>query len=124
MNVVDSSAWLEYFADGPNAAFFASAVEDVPGLVVPTISIYEVFKRVRQQRGEAEALQAIAVMAQGRIVSLDMDLALRAAELSADLGLPMADSIILATARTYEAILWTQDVHFAEIGNVRYAPKH
>ena len=93
MNVVDSSGWLEYFANGPNADFFAPAVESTSELIVPALSLYEVFRRVLQQRGEGDALQAVAVMAQGTVVSLDMDIALSAAKLSVDLKLPMADSI-------------------------------
>jgi predicted nucleic acid-binding protein len=123
MNVVDSSGWLEYFADGPNASFFAPAVENIPELLVPAISIYEVFKRVLQQRGEDDALKAAATMMQGRVIPLDSPLALSAARLSADLGLPMADSMILATARAYAAILWTQDVDFEKIDGVRYINK-
>ncbi len=120
MNVVDSSGWLEYFANGPNADFFALAVEDVAQLVVPTISIYEVFKRVLQQRGEGDALQAIAVLAQGEVVDLDTTLALNAAKLSFDLKLPMADSIMLAAAQARNATLWTQDADFKGIPGVRY----
>jgi predicted nucleic acid-binding protein len=123
MNVVDSSGWLEYFADGPNADFFAPAVENVAELVVPSISIYEVFKRILQQRGKDEAFQAVAVMAQRQVVDLDMTLALHAAKISAELGLPMADSIILATARTYNATLWTQDTHFEGVKGVQYIQK-
>ena len=102
MNVVDSSGWLEYFADGPNAQFFALAVEDVSALLVPTVSIYEVFKRVLQQRGEGEALQAAAVMAQGRPVELDTR---------------------LATAQAHHATLWTQDSDFAGVHGVEYIEK-
>jgi predicted nucleic acid-binding protein len=120
MNVIDSSGWLEYFANGPNADFFALAVEDVAQLVVPTISIYEVFKRVLQQRGEGDALQAIAVLAQGEVVDLDTTLALNAAKLSFDLKLPMADSIMLAAAQARNATLWTQDADFKGIPGVRY----
>jgi len=120
MNVVDSSGWLEYFADGPNAAFFAKAIEATADLVVPTVSLYEVFKRVLQQRSEGEALQAVAVMQQGRIVELSGTLALAAARLSVDLGIPMADSIMLATARAWEATLWTQDADFDAVPGVRY----
>ena len=98
MNVVDSSGWLEYFADGPNADFFAPAIEATSELIVPSISVYEVFKRILQQRSESEALQAIAVMMRGRVVDLDVQLALTAARLSTHLRMPMADSIILATA--------------------------
>jgi predicted nucleic acid-binding protein len=123
MNVVDSSGWLEYFADGPNAAFFAKAIEATADLVVPTVSLYEVFKRVLQQRSEGEALQAVAVMQQGRIVELSGTLALAAARLSVDLGIPMADSIMLATARAWEATLWTQDADFDAVLGVRYVAK-
>lgn len=120
MNVVDSCGWLEYLADGPNADFFAAAVEDTSDLLVPSLSLYEVFKKVLQQRGEGDALQAVALMSQGTVVDLNMDLALLAAKISVELHLPMADSIILATARQYEANLWTQDADFADIQGVRY----
>ncbi len=120
MNVVDSSAWLEYFADGPNASYFAEPIEDVEALVVPTLSLFEVFKRVLQQRDESTALEAAAVMQQGTIVNLEATIALNAARLSAELGLPLADSVILATARQYGAELWTQDSDFEGIEGVRY----
>jgi len=123
MNVVDSSGWLEYFGDGPNGDFFAPAIENASELVVPSISLYEVFKRVCQQRGEESALHAVAVMMQGRVVALDATTALNAAKLSIDLKLPMADSIMLATARGFGAILWTQDIDFKNISGVRYIEK-
>jgi len=123
MNVVDSSGWLEYFGEGPNADFFAPAIEDVKGLVVPTLSLYEVFKRVLQQRGEGEALQAVAVMMEGRVVELTAEIALAAARLSVEMGLPMADSVMLATARAYQAELWTQDADFEGKAGVRYIAK-
>ncbi len=123
MNVVDSSGWLEYFADGPGADFFAPAIENVSELVVPSISIYEVFKRVLQQRDESGALQAIASMQQGMVVDLDVTTALNAAGISVELGLPMADSIMLATARAHNATLWTQDADFAGIEGVQYTEK-
>jgi predicted nucleic acid-binding protein len=123
MNVVDSSGWLEYFADGPNADFFAPAIENIEELVVPTLSIYEVFKIVLQQRNENEALQAAVTMQQGMVINLDVDLALKAAKLSLQLKLPMADSIILATAQAYEADLWTQDADFKGLAGVRYVHK-
>ncbi|MGO9566225.1 MAG: type II toxin-antitoxin system VapC family toxin [Desulfomonilaceae bacterium] len=123
MNVVDSSGWLEYFADAPNAGFFAPAIENKSELVVPTISIYEVFKRVVQQRTENEALQAVVAMQQGLVVDLGVTLALEAARLSHQLKLPMADSIMLATAQTYKAELWTQDVDFKGIEGVNYIEK-
>ena len=123
MNVVDSSGWLEYFADDVNADFFAAAIEDTTQLVVPSISIYEVFKRVLQQRGEDDALQAVALMVQGIVVELDVHIALEAAQLSDAEKLPMADSIILATARLYGTTLWTQDSDFEGIEDVQYIQK-
>ncbi|MCH8255816.1 MAG: type II toxin-antitoxin system VapC family toxin [Gemmatimonadetes bacterium] len=123
MNVVDSSAWLEYFADGPNAPFFAKAIEGTHQLVVPSITLLEVFKRVYQQRDEGDALQAIAVMEQGRVVDLDAPLALSAARLGAELKLPLSDSVILATARMFNAMLWTQDKDFDGLPKVKFKPK-
>lgn len=123
MNVVDSSGWLEYLTDGPNADFFASVIERVSDLVVPTLSLYEVFKIVLQQRGEGDALQAAAVMMQGQVVDLDMTLALSAAKVSAERKLPMADSVMLATAQAYGATLWTQDADFEGIEGVQYIVK-
>jgi predicted nucleic acid-binding protein len=123
MNVVDSSGWLEYFSDGPNAEFFASSIQNFSELIVPTLSIYEVFKRILQLTDEDDALQAVALMHQGQIIDLDPTIALRAAKISVDLKLPMADSVILATARTYKAILWTQDSHFENIEDVQYIAK-
>ena len=123
MNLVDSSGWLEYFADAPNASFFAPAIEDVESLVVPSLTIYEVFKRVLQQRSEHEALATIAVLEQGQVVDLTSSLALDAARLSIQENLPLADSVILATARAFEATLWTQDSDFKGIDGVRYKAK-
>jgi len=120
MNVVDSSAWLEYFADGPNASFFSRAIEQIDELVVPSLTIYEVFKRVFLQRGEGDALRAIAVMQQGQVVDLDAHTALAAARISAESGLPMADSVVLATTRAHGATLWTQDADFQGMGGVQY----
>ena len=123
MNVVDSSGWLEYFADAPNAEKFAPGIQSTRELVVPTLSIYEVFKRVLQQRSETEALRAVALMWQGRVVDLNTTIALIAAKLSAELKLPMADSIMLATAREYQATLWTQDTDFEGMEGVKYFSK-
>ncbi len=123
MNVVDSSAWLEYFADGPNAVAFAPAIQATAELVVPSITLLEVFKRVYQQRGEGPALQAVAAMQQGRVIDLDGPVALAAAKLSADSKLPLADSVVLATARQIEATLWTQDADFEGMSGVRYRAK-
>lgn len=123
MNVVDSSGWLEYFADGSNAGFFAEPLREVADLIVPSVTIYEVFKVVCRQRGEDAALQAAALMQQGKVIDLSASLAMLAAKTSFDLSLPMADSIILATARSSDSILWTQDEHFAGISGVQYAAK-
>jgi predicted nucleic acid-binding protein len=120
MNVVDSSAWLEYFAAGSNSSYFSEPIENTAELIVPTLCLYEVFKRITQQRSENEALQAIAVMQQGKIANLDPQTALSAARISLDHKLPMADSVILATARMNNAILWSQDSHFEGVVNVKY----
>lgn len=120
MNVVDSSGWLEYFADGPNARFFAGAIETTADLVVPTVSLYEVFKRMLRQRGNDDALEAVAVMQQGRIAALSDALALAAARLSLELNMPMADAVMLATARSWNATLWTQDADFEGVPGVKY----
>ena len=112
MNVVDSCGWLEYFANGANADFFAPAIEATQELLVPSLTLFEVFKRILQQRSEAEALRAIALMRQGRVIELSDTLALGAARLSCEMKLPMADSIILHSARHHGATLWTQDAHF------------
>ena len=122
MIVVDSSGWLEYFADGKNAAAFAPAIQKPANLIVPTLSIYEVFKRVLQQRDESEALQAVTAMLQGNVVELTLPLALAAAKISTETGLPMADSVMLATARAFQAELWTQDSDFKSVEGAKYVP--
>ena len=123
MNIVDSSGWLEYFADGPNAAVFARPIEATASLLVPTLSLYEVFKRVAQQRDEDEALRAVAVMEQGQVVDLDRATALEAARLSMLHGIAMADAVMLATARRCKATLWTQDADFDGLEGARFVAK-
>lgn len=120
MNIVDSSAWLVYFADGHNAGDFAEPIADIDQLVVPSITLFEVFKRIRVQRDLASALYAVAQMRRGRVVELGADLAVAAAELSAESGLPLADSVVLATARAEDATLWTQDADFEGMEGVEY----
>lgn len=120
MNVVDSSGWLEYVADGPGAGFFAGAIEDTEALIVPTISLYEVFNRVLQQRDDSAALNAVALMQQAAVVELTAPLALSAAALGVQHKLPLADSIMYATARTHGAMLRTQDADFEGLPHVRY----
>lgn len=123
MNIVDSSAWLEYFADGPNAEHFAGAIENRAALVVPSITLVEVFKRIAQQRDEALALKYIAVMQQGEVIDLDPALALRAAAVGLRHKLPLADSIIYATAQSVQGIVWTQDADFENLDGVRFWPR-
>lgn len=123
MNVVDSSGWLEYFGKGKNSAFFAPVIQEIETLVVPTLSLYEVYKKIVLQRDEEEALSAIGWMASGKIVDLTQEIALAAAVLSLEQKLPMADSVILATAQLYNATLWTQDEHFKELEGVKYIAK-
>jgi len=123
MNVIDSSGWLEYFIGGKNASFFAPAIQDVANVVVPTISIFEVFKRTLIEKGRTDALEAVAIMYDGTVIDLDREIALIAADLYFELKLPMADSIILATARAHSATLWTQDEHFKDIEGVKYIEK-
>jgi predicted nucleic acid-binding protein len=123
MNVVDTSGWLEYFADGENAAFFAPAIEDSEHLLVPVINVYEVFKKVLQNQGQAMAEIRVADLVKGEVIDLTTPLAMSAVILSAELKLPMADSIILAVAREYNASLWTQEAHFKDLPGVRYIEK-
>lgn len=123
MNLVDSSGWLEFFADGPNASFFATPLKKVDELVVPTISIYEVFKSVLRQRDESAGLQAVALMKQGEVIDLTIDISMKAAKLSLDHKIPMADSIILATACLYQATIWTQDIDFEGLKDVKFIQK-
>ncbi len=120
MNLVDSCGWLEYLAGGPNADYFAKPLEDIDHLVVPTICLYEVFKRVLQQQGRSAALEVTAAMRQGKVVALTDSIALQAATLGDSLGLALADSVILATAQSEQAVLWTQDAHFKDIEDVAF----
>ncbi len=122
-NVVDSSAWLAYFADEPTAGDFAPAIEATARLVVPAICVLEVFKVVARQRDEGAALQAVALMQQGRVVDLDAALALSAARVGLGRRLPLADGIVYATARAVDGVVWTQDEDFAALPNVEYRPK-
>ena len=123
MNVVDSCGWLEYFSDGPNAEKFVEPIMDTASLIVPTLSMYEVFKVALRESGEDAALQIIAIMKQGREVDLNSNLAIQSAKTSFDLKMPMADAIILTTARAYRATVWTQDDDFAGIAGVKYFEK-
>lgn len=117
-NVVDSSGWLEYFVNTPRAGLFEPAVLDTPNLLVPVISIYEVFKKVLRDRGEDRALRIASTMRNGRVIDLDLSLSIDAAKYH----LPLADSIIYATAQRYNAVLWTQDRDLQHLPDVRYFP--
>ncbi len=123
MNVVDSSGWVEYFTLGRNAKFFIPAVQDLENLLVPSICIYEVFKRLIQEAGEENTLQAVGIMSYGFILELDRKIALDAAQLSLKYKLAMADSIIYATALANEAVLWTQVDHFKHLPGVKFIAK-
>jgi len=123
MNIVDSSGWLAYFADEPNAKHFLKPLSDSDLLVVPVITIYEVFKVILRESSENEALQVVVAMQKGKVVDLSTPLAIAASKLSLEHQLPMADSIILATAQEFKAIIWTQDSDFKNISKVKYFPK-
>lgn len=123
MNLVDSCGWLEYLAEGPNASFFAEPLEDVESLIVPSICILEVVKKILQQRSQAEALQVATTMQQGKVISLGADLALDAAALGLRHGLPLADAVILATAQASDAVIWTQDSDFENLDGVKYVAR-
>jgi predicted nucleic acid-binding protein len=123
MNIVDSSGWLAYFADEPNAKHFLIPLNDTASLVVPTVTIYEVFKVVLRESSENEALQAAVAMRRGTVVDLTALLAIAASKLSLEHNLPMAGSIILATAKEFDATIWTQDSDFKKMDDVKYFPK-
>ena len=123
MNIVDSSGWLEYFSGGPNSANFSLPLKDASSLIVPVITIYEVFKVVLREAGEDEALQSVAAMLKGKIIELTLNLSMSAAKISMQYNLPMADSIIFATAKKHQCDIWTQDAHFENLPRVKYFPK-
>lgn len=123
-NVVDSSGWLEYFTDAKNANFFARPIENTKHLIVPSISILEVFKHVMRNRSEKEAFECIECMLQGIIIELDVEISLNAAKVGVTHQLPLADSIIYATGLAHEATIWTQDADFKGLPSVEYIAKH
>jgi len=124
MNVIDSSAWLSYFSGDANSAVFSKPIEKTDKLLVPSITLTEVFKCILRQRGEDLALDAIAHMEQGKVIPLDSSLAIDAAQYGVDLKLPLADSIIYATAQKYGAVVWTQDIDFKALSGVKYYSKN
>lgn len=120
MNLVDSSGWLEYFGEGPNAGLFAPVIEETGRLVVPALILAEVFKHILAHLGDGEALRAVAAMHRGKVVRLDSAIAVSAARLSIRHHMPLTDAVVLATARGEGATLWTQDPHFEGILGVRF----
>ena len=120
INLVDTSGWIEYFFDGMNASYFAEPIEQTQILLVPVVCLYEVFKKINIVADEAKALQAIAQMKQGRIITISEEIAMRAALLSIKYKLPMADSLIYATGQAEGALVWTQDIDFQNLPNVNY----
>ena len=123
MNLVDSSGWLEYFTDDKNAKFFAPVIENTNELIVSTINIYEVYKKTLIMIDENAALEAIALMYQGKVIDVTSEISIEAARLSAKNNIPMADSLIYVTARKNNAIIWTQDYDFKNLDGVKFIKK-
>lgn len=123
MNLVDSSGWLEYLADSKNAKNFASAIENTDELIVSTINIYEIYKKVLLEKDENNALQVIALMQQAKVIEVSSSNAIAAAKFSFEQKIPMADSIIYITAQLNDAIVWTQDIDFKDLDGVKYFKK-
>jgi toxin FitB len=123
MNVVDSSGWIEFFAMSANGHFFMPIIQDTQNLLVPTICMYEVFKRMVTKFSDDDALKAMGIMSLGQIIDIDQAIAISAAQISLELKLAMADSLILAVARAHNATLWTEDEHFKDIPGVQYIEK-
>ena len=122
MNLVDTSGWIEYFAGGKNATFFTPPIEDTGSLILPTVCVFEVYKKLSRDKNEKSALEAIAQMKQGQVVPLSVEMAMQASLTSLKHGLAMADSIIYASAQGYNAIIWTQDHDFKDLPGVNYRP--
>lgn len=122
MNLVDTSGWIEYFFDGPNAQYFAEPIEDTDNLIISTICLYEVFKKTCLVADEAKAFRAVAQMSLGRTIAVTDEIALKAASLSIKHKLPMADSLIYATGQDLGAVIWTQDGDFEDLPGVNFRP--
>ncbi|MCK5145207.1 type II toxin-antitoxin system VapC family toxin [bacterium] len=123
MNIVDSSGWLEFFSGGANANKFEEPLSDVENLLVPSITIYEVFKVILREKNENSALKGIAAMKQGQVIDLSAEIAMSGAVISLYNKIPMADSIIWATAKKFDATVWTQDSDFKNMPKVKYFRK-
>jgi len=123
MNVIDSSAWLSYFAGDKNSTSFSKPIESLDTLLVPSITVTEVFKHILRLKGEELALEVIAHITQGKVISLDTQLAIDAGSYGVQHKLPLADSIIYATTMKFNATLWTQDIDFKDLPNVKFYAK-
>jgi predicted nucleic acid-binding protein len=123
VNLVDSSGWLEYLADGKNAKFFAPVIENTEELVVSVINIYEIYKKILLEKDETTAVQVMGLMQQAKVIDVTPSIAIQAAKFSHEFRIPMADSIIYTTARMNDSIVWTQDVDFKDLEGVKYNKK-
>ncbi len=123
MIVVDSSGWIEFFTDGPRANDYATRLRSLPAVLTPTVVVYEVYKRLKRELSEEEALIAVSAMQRSRVVDFDQEIALTAADLSLAHGLAMADAMVLATAKSFQAELVTSDADFANVAGVTYLAK-
>jgi len=123
MNLVDSSGWLEYLAEGKNAKLFAPAIEKTDELVVSTINLYEIYKKVLYEKDEHSAIQVVGLMQQAKVVEVNSTIAIQAAKFSFEQKIPMADSLIYITAKQNNAIVWTQDIDFKDLDGVKYFRK-
>ena len=122
MILIDSYGWIEYFANGPLAESYATFIEEAnaENTVTPTIVIYEVYKRIKSVKGEQKALEAYAQMSRTKIVELTSSLSLKAADTSITLDLGMVDSIVVATAKAYNAEIVTSDEHLKSLEKVKF----
>jgi len=123
VTVIDSSGWIEFFTDGPLADEYASRLRKLATVITPVIVIYEVYKRLKRELSEDDAVIAVSAMQRSQVVLIDQELALTAADLSLEHGLAMADAIVLAAARKFQAELVTSDRDFEDIAGVTYLPK-
>ena len=123
MNLVDSSGWLEYLAEGKNAKLFAPAIEKTDELVVSTINLYEIYKKILSGKDEHSAIQVVGLMQQAKVVEVNSTIAIQAAKFSFEQKIPMADSLIYITAKQNNATVWTQDVDFKDLDGVKYFKK-
>ncbi|MGE5807274.1 MAG: type II toxin-antitoxin system VapC family toxin [Ignavibacteria bacterium] len=120
MNLVDSSGWLEYLADGKNAKSFAPVIEKIDELIVSTINIYEIYKKILNEKDENAAIQVMGMMQQAKVIEVNGAIAIQAAKLSFEKKIPMADSLIYITAKLNDATVWTQDIDFKDLDGVKY----